>query len=254
MMLRVAVALIALGSLSEGASAQWGWGSGWSDWDGRPQSRSQHYRRAARGGFFEPREWRDSRPQGPAFRSGGVRPAIAPVEPRKIAFPSDYAVGSIVVDQKGRQLFLVVSPAEALRYRVSVGRQGFTWTGRQAISKVVNWPDWRPPEEMRERDPSLPEHMSGGLRNPLGAKALYLGKTLYRIHGTNNPRSIGRAVSSGCFRMLNGHIVDLASRVKVGTVVTVVERLPRPLERLVAQQLGQGGGDRKASARAEQRS
>ena len=126
---------------------------------------------------------------------------------------------------------------QALRYRISVGREGFTWTGTEAISKVVNWPDWYPPEEMRERDPSLPEHMSGGLRNPLGAKALYLGKTLYRIHGTNDPRSIGRAASSGCFRMLNGHVVDLASRVQTGTLVTVVDRLPRDLERLVADQV-----------------
>ncbi len=90
---------------------------------------------------------------------------------------------------------------------------------------------------MRERDPSLPEHMSGGLRNPLGAKALYLGKTLYRIHGTNDARSIGRAASSGCFRMLNGQVVDLAGRIQVGTVVTVVGRLPHELERLVADQL-----------------
>ena len=91
---------------------------------------------------------------------------------------------------------------------------------------------------MRERDPSLPEKMSGGIRNPLGAKALYLGKTLYRIHGTNDARSIGSAASSGCFRMLNGHVVDLASRVQVGTTVTVVRRLPPELERAVADQVG----------------
>jgi lipoprotein-anchoring transpeptidase ErfK/SrfK len=227
---------MALGAFSASAHAQWGWA--WGDWDDRPRSRS-HYDKPPlrRGGFFDSREWRGSRPPGPAFRSGGPRPEIAPVEPRRIVFPSNYAVGGIVIDHKGRQLFFVESPTQALRYRISVGREGFTWTGREAISKVVNWPDWHPPEEMRERDPSLPERMSGGLRNPLGAKALYLGKTLYRIHGTNDPRSIGRAASSGCFRMLNGHVVDLASRVGIGTPVTVVARLPRDLERLVADQV-----------------
>ena len=113
-----------------------------------------------------------------------------------------------------------------------------TWSGSEAISRVADWPDWHPPEEMRERDPSLPEKMSGGIRNPLGAKALYLGKTLYRIHGTNDARSIGSAASSGCVRMLNGHVVDLASRVQVGTTVTVVRRLPPELERAVADQVG----------------
>jgi lipoprotein-anchoring transpeptidase ErfK/SrfK len=174
---------------------------------------------------------------GPSFRSGGPRPEIAPVAPSRIAFPSSYPAGSIVIDHKGRQLFLIESATEALRYPISVGREGFTWTGSEKISKTVNWPDWYPPDEMRMRDPSLPEHMSGGLRNPLGAKALYLGKTLYRIHGTNDTKSIGRAASSGCFRMLNGHVVDLAGRVQIGTVVTVVSRLPPDLERTVAQQV-----------------
>ena len=129
------------------------------------------------------------------------------------------------------------SPTEALRYPISVGREGFTWTGTEAISRVAEWPDWHPPEEMRDRDPSLPEKMSGGIKNPLGAKAIYLGNTLYRIHGTNDPKSIGRAASSGCFRMLNGHVVDLASRVQIGTPVTVVNRLPPDLERIVGEQL-----------------
>ena len=128
-------------------------------------------------------------------------------------------------------------PSTALRYPISVGREGFNWNGTEKISRVAEWPDWHPPAEMRERDPSLPEKMSGGIRNPLGAKALYLGNSLYRIHGTNDAKSIGRAASSGCFRMLNGHVVDLASRVGVGTPVTVVRRLPPELARTVAEQV-----------------
>jgi len=247
-MLRVAVVAFVLASMSDAAFAQWGWGGPWDD---RPRGRSPYYQPPPpRDGFFYPWEWREPyyprRPVGPAFRSGGARPEIAPVEPTKIAFPSTFPVGSIVIDQKGRQLILVQSPTEALHYPISVGREGFTWTGTEAISKTVNWPDWYPPEEMRARDPSLPEHMSGGLKNPLGAKALYLGKSLYRIHGTNDVRSIGRAASSGCFRMLNGHVMDLASRVQIGTVVTVVNRLPPELERTVAQQV-RPAGDRTGS-------
>jgi lipoprotein-anchoring transpeptidase ErfK/SrfK len=132
-----------------------------------------------------------------------------------------------VIDTAGRQLFLVQSGGTALRYPISVGREGFTWTGTQKISRVADWPDWRPPAEMRERDPRLPELMTGGVRNPLGAKALYLGNSLYRIHGTNDARTIGQAASSGCFRMLNGHVLDLANRVGVGTTVTVVSSLPK---------------------------
>jgi hypothetical protein len=193
---------------------------------------------------------------GPSFRSGGPRPEIAPLAPDRIAFPSAYPIGSIVIDHKGRQLFLVQSPTEALRYPISVGKEGFSWTGTEKISKTVNWPDWRPPDEMRGRDPRLPEHMSGGLRNPLGAKALYLGNTLYRIHGTNDPRSIGRAASSGCFRMLNGHVVDLARRISIGTTVTVVGRLSPELERTVADQVrdrARGGAFRGGAEHAPPR-
>ncbi len=174
---------------------------------------------------------------GPAVQSGGARPAIAPLQPRAISFPSPYPVGSIVIDSKGRQLFLIQSPIAALRYPISVGREGFSWAGTETISRKAEWPDWYPPEDMRWRDPRLPEKMTGGIRNPLGAMALYLGKSLYRIHGTNDAKSIGRAASSGCFRMLNGHIVDLVARVEIGTPVTVVRRLPPDLEKLVADQV-----------------
>jgi lipoprotein-anchoring transpeptidase ErfK/SrfK len=112
--------------------------------------------------------------------------------------------------------------SKALSYPVSVGREGFSWTGTEKITRVANWPDWHPPAEMRQRDPRLPEKMTGGVRNPLGAKALYLGNTLYRIHGTSDAKSIGRAASSGCFRMHNKHVVDLAGRVGVGTKVVVI--------------------------------
>jgi lipoprotein-anchoring transpeptidase ErfK/SrfK len=222
-------------AMSEAAFAQWrDWAAPGYD---RYYNRYPYPFQPPSSGFF----WGDDFPRrGPGAlgsRSGGPRPEIAPVAPGRIAFPSSYPVGSIVIDHKGRQLFLVESPSSALRYPISVGREGFTWTGTERISKTVNWPDWRPPDDMRARDPSLPEHMSGGLRNPLGAKALYLGKTLYRIHGTNDPKSIGRAASSGCFRMLNGHVVDLARRVGIGTVVTVVNRLPPELERAVAEQV-----------------
>jgi lipoprotein-anchoring transpeptidase ErfK/SrfK len=252
-MVRVAVAALILASagvsISSAAFAQWGWGA--PPWEDRSYRRYPYpyqyqppsYRQPSYG--FPPSwGWDDDlpprRPMGPSARSGGPRPEIAPLAPARIAFPSHYPVGSVVIDHKGRQLFVIESSREALRYPISVGREGFTWTGTEKISKTVNWPDWRPPDDMRARDPSLPEHMNGGLRNPLGAKALYLGNTLYRIHGTNDPRSIGRAASSGCFRMLNGHVVDLARRVSIGTTVTVVSRLPPELERAVADQVRRG--------------
>jgi lipoprotein-anchoring transpeptidase ErfK/SrfK len=174
---------------------------------------------------------------GPFVQSGGERPPIAALAPRKISFPSAFPANGIVIDTRDRHLFFVLSSREALFYPISVGREGFAWTGTETISRKAEWPDWYPPEEMRDRDPRLPEKMTGGIRNPLGAMALYLGKTLYRIHGTNDAKSIGRAASSGCFRMLNGHIIDLASRVDVGTAVTVVKSLPPALARSVTEQL-----------------
>jgi lipoprotein-anchoring transpeptidase ErfK/SrfK len=217
----------------DAALAQWG----------PPYGRSSYSRPPPQDGFFS-NFWDDDddiyerrRPMGPKFQSGGDRPSISPIQPKRVSFPNSYAAGSIVIDHQGRQLFLVQSSSTALRYPISVGREGFNWNGTEKISRVAEWPDWHPPAEMRERDPSLPEKMSGGIRNPLGAKALYLGNTLYRIHGTNDAKSIGRAASSGCFRMLNGHIVDLASRVGVGTPVTVVRRLPPELARTVAEQV-----------------
>ena len=163
----------------------------------------------------------------PAILDGGPRPPVSPLLPERIAFNSSYAAGTIVIDTSARRLYLVQSPEDALVYPISVGREGFTWTGRETSSRIAGGPDWHPPAEMRERDPRLPEKMTGGVRNPLGAKALYLGNSLYRIHGTDNERTIGRASSSGCFRMTNGHVVDLASRVSPGATVIVLDKLPQ---------------------------
>ena len=244
MMLRLALAIMAVLFATAPAFAQGGWG-----WGGPYYNRSPYYQQPPRQyypppsrqyGYYSPYGWSDPYdypPAAPRVQSGGPRPSISPVPPQKIAFPSTFPVDSVIIDHKGRQLLLVISDKEAWRYPISVGREGFSWTGTETISRMAEWPDWHPPEEMRDRDPNLPEKMSGGLRNPLGAKALYLGKSLYRIHGTNDAKSIGKAASSGCFRMLNGHVVDLASRVKIGTAVTVVHNLPTELERTVNEQV-----------------
>ena len=143
-----------------------------------------------------------------------------------VSFPDSSPAGSIVIDTSGRKLYFVLEHNRAYAYTISVGRDGFSWTGTEKISRKQAWPDWYPPEEMRQRDPKLPEKMTGGIRNPLGAAALYLGTTLYRIHGTNDPKSIGRAQSSGCFRMMNSAVLHLANLVEVGADVTVVSSLP----------------------------
>jgi len=160
-----------------------------------------------------------------AIGDGGRRPDIKPQAPPIVSFPYSFPPASVVIDTSGRKLYYVLEGGRAYAYSVSVGREGFTWTGVEPISRKQPWPDWYPPEEMRQRDPKLPEKMTGGVRNPLGALALYLGTTLYRIHGTNDARSIGRAQSSGCFRMLNGAVLHLASLVEIGTRVAVVRSL-----------------------------
>ena len=167
------------------------------------------------------------RPSAPGIVDGGPRPDINAAAPSEVRYTSGQPAGTIVVDTAARRLYLVKGPSTALSYPVSVGREGFTWAGTEKISRMASWPDWHPPAEMRERDPRLPTKMTGGVRNPLGAKALYLGNTLYRIHGTSDARSIGRASSSGCFRMHNKHVVDLARRVRIGTRVVVVNRSTR---------------------------
>jgi lipoprotein-anchoring transpeptidase ErfK/SrfK len=160
------------------------------------------------------------------IREGGARPDIAPEAPPIIGFAHDFPTNSIVIDTGGRKLYFVLSDHRAYQYPISVGREGFSWTGTEVISRKQPWPDWYPPAEMRERDPKLPEKMTGGIKNPLGAMALYLGNTLYRIHGTDDAKSIGRAASSGCFRMLNAHVLHLASITEIGTTANVVTSLP----------------------------
>jgi lipoprotein-anchoring transpeptidase ErfK/SrfK len=130
--------------------------------------------------------------------------------------------GTIVVDTPNKFLFLVERGGHALRYGIGVGRAGFAWSGIKSISRKAEWPDWTPPDEMLKRRPDLPTHMAGGPANPLGARALYLGSTLYRIHGTNEPYTIGTNVSSGCIRMMNQDVIDLYDRVGVGTKVIVM--------------------------------
>jgi lipoprotein-anchoring transpeptidase ErfK/SrfK len=152
-----------------------------------------------------------------------ARPQMDPrFLPREVAFNGTQAPGTIVIDTPNHFLYLVEAGGRARRYGIGVGRPGFTWTGTHAISAKKEWPDWVPPKEMLERQPYLPHFMAGGPRNPLGARALYLGSTLYRIHGSNEPWTIGHNVSSGCIRMRNVDVIDLYNRVKVGTKVVVL--------------------------------
>lgn len=151
------------------------------------------------------------------------RPQFDPrFERAEVEYKSDQPVGSVIIDTRTRYLYLIQPNGRAIRYGVGVGRPGFEWKGVKTVSAMKEWPDWRPPDEMRKRQPYLPEHMPGGPNNPLGARAIYLGSTLYRIHGSNEPHTIGSAVSSGCFRMRNEDVIDLYSRVKVGVRVVVL--------------------------------
>jgi lipoprotein-anchoring transpeptidase ErfK/SrfK len=130
--------------------------------------------------------------------------------------------GTIIIDTANTYLYLVLGNGKALRYGIGVGREGFTWAGVEKVSRMTTWPEWRPPKEMIDRQPYLPRFMAGGPGNPLGARALYLGKTVYRIHGTNQPSTIGTFVSSGCIRLTNRDIMDLYTRVHVGTRTVVL--------------------------------
>jgi lipoprotein-anchoring transpeptidase ErfK/SrfK len=143
----------------------------------------------------------------------------------------DYATrevpGTIVIDTPHTYLYLVLGNGKAMRYGIGVGRDGFTWSGVQSIARKIEWPDWTPPAEMLQRQPYLPRFMAGGPGNPLGARAMYLGNTIYRIHGTNQPSTIGGHVSSGCIRMVNEDVMDLYDRVQVGAKVVVLPSEPR---------------------------
>jgi lipoprotein-anchoring transpeptidase ErfK/SrfK len=144
-----------------------------------------------------------------------------------VTYATREAPGTIIIDTPHTYLYLVLGNGQAMRYGIGVGRDGFTWSGTQAVTKKAEWPDWTPPPEMIARQPYLPRHMAGGPGNPLGARAMYLGGTEYRIHGTNAPETIGTHVSSGCIRLTNEDVTDLYSRVNVGTKVIVLPMTER---------------------------
>jgi lipoprotein-anchoring transpeptidase ErfK/SrfK len=141
-----------------------------------------------------------------------------------VAFGTTEAPGTIVIDTGNTTLYYVLGQGRAIRYGVGVGREGFTWSGVQTVSRKAEWPDWHPPAEMIARQPYLPRFMAGGPGNPLGARAMYLGNSVYRIHGTNDPSTIGKFVSSGCIRLTNEDVTDLFSRVDVGAKVVVLPK------------------------------
>jgi lipoprotein-anchoring transpeptidase ErfK/SrfK len=153
-----------------------------------------------------------------------------------VSYATREAAGTIVIDTPNTYLYYVLGGGQAIRYGIGVGRDGFTWSGVQSITKKAEWPDWTPPPEMIARQPYLPRQMAGGPGNPLGARAMYLGGTVYRIHGTNAPQTIGTHVSSGCIRLTNQDVADLYSRVNVGTKVIVL-----PMERRADNAVGKRG-------------
>ncbi|MET0676588.1 MAG: L,D-transpeptidase [Bradyrhizobium sp.] len=157
-----------------------------------------------------------------------------------VSFGTSEAPGTIIIDTGNTTLYYVLGQGRAIRYGVGVGREGFTWSGVQTVARKAEWPDWRPPAEMIARQPYLPRFMAGGPGNPLGARAMYLGSSVYRIHGTNDPSTIGKFVSSGCIRLTNEDVTDLFSRVEVGAKVVV---LPKN-----APVMARGGSARSVSA------
>ena len=138
-----------------------------------------------------------------------------------VDYETNYKPGTIVIETGERRLYLVLEDGKAMKYGIGVGRDGFTWSGTHRITRKAEWPGWTPPPAMRKRVPDLPAYMEGGPNNPLGARALYIGSTLYRVHGTSEPWSIGQAVSSGCIRLTNDDVTDLYERVKVGALIVV---------------------------------
>ena len=151
---------------------------------------------------------------------GRIQAAAIPRE--EVEYKGKYGPGTIVVDTNEKRLYFVLPNGRAMKYGVGVGRPGFAWAGVKNITRKAEWPGWTPPPQMIKRRPDLPRHMPGGEGNPLGARALYLGSSLYRIHGSNEPETIGQAVSSGCIRMLNADVIDLYERVRIGTRVVVM--------------------------------
>jgi lipoprotein-anchoring transpeptidase ErfK/SrfK len=157
-------------------------------------------------------------PRGKVFSLFG----ISPVPRTTVNLVSREKPGTIIINTGERRLYYVLPEGKAIRYGIGVGRDGFTWRGEKTVTAKKEWPDWTPPEQMLKRRPDLPRFMKGGPENPLGARAMYLGSTLYRIHGSNEPETIGQGVSSGCFRMINDDVIDLYNRVQLGTKVIVM--------------------------------
>lgn len=215
-MLPVAFAGLVLASMSVLAQSNWTAVAPVFESDVRRKADQDEAERAERRKSYGPVVY-------PKFMEGGERPDIKPVEPPIVYFDQAEEAGSILIDTQNRKLYFVLAGKKAYEYPISVGRDGFTWAGTERISRIAAWPSWTPPPDMRKRLPGLPITVSGGLKNPQGARALYLGSTIYRIHGTNNDRSVGRANSSGCFRLTNEHVVHLASIAKVGTKVKVLQ-------------------------------
>ncbi|MBS0240871.1 MAG: L,D-transpeptidase [Proteobacteria bacterium] len=184
----------------------------------------------------------------PKHMEGGGKPEIAPEKPPVVYLDKPETPGTIIVDTGGRKLYYILGPKKAYQYPISVGRDGFQWTGTEKISRIASWPTWTPPPEMHQRQKGLPETVTGGLINPLGARALYLGATIYRIHGTNNERSIGKASSSGCFRMMNQHVIHLSTLAHVGTTVRVVANYSGVSESAPLSSLFDFGSDEPTSS------
>jgi lipoprotein-anchoring transpeptidase ErfK/SrfK len=158
----------------------------------------------------------------PGYTPSAAEEQLEPgLERQLVFFRTTEAPGTIIVHTSERFLYVVQPNSRALRYSIGVGREGFQWSGLVKISRKAEWPDWTPPPEMIQRQPYLPRFMAGGPGNPMGARALYLGATVYRIHGTNQPQTIGHAVSSGCFRLVNNDLIDLYDRIPVGTKVVI---------------------------------
>ena len=207
---------------------------------GEPRDATHGRRQAALDPAIPPYEVRPpqdlggSRPGAPAAalpaedppEATGRRELDRRFKKQMVQYPTREPAGTIIVDTANTYLYLVMGDGRAIRYGIGVGRDGFTWAGNERISRMAEWPDWHPPAEMIERQPFLPRFMAGGPGNPMGARALYLGKTIYRIHGTNEPHTIGKFVSSGCIRMLNEDVEDLYQRVSVGHRVVVLPGRP----------------------------
>ena len=160
-------------------------------------------------------------PVDPSVQNEQTEPEAAPIPREVVDYDGSYSPGTIIVNTEERRLYFVLPDHQAMKYGVGVGRPGFEWVGVHYVAAKREWPDWTPPAEMLKRRPDLPLHMAGGIDNPLGARALYVSGTLYRIHGSNEPDTIGQAVSSGCIRMTNDDVIDLYQRAKVGAEVIV---------------------------------